>query len=101
MAYERELNSVMDLLYGTFQQWKNNEIDVWKVNEQIHQYHHGKARELYNRYQYPANDLLVARALAIGIISREEVPEDCRAMIESYLDVFENKDDSSNHKFEE
>lgn len=99
-AYERELSVVMDQLFGAFQQWKKNEIDVWEVNEQIHQYHNGKARELFNRYQYPTNDLLVARALFEGIITREEVPEDCRAIIEPYLDAFENNGGDHNHKYE-
>lgn len=98
IAYERELGVALDRLFGNFQQWKNNEIDLWELNGQIHQYHNGTAREIFNRYEYPTNDILVARAVAIGIISQEQVPEERRVLIESCLDVFNNKDDRANRK---
>lgn len=92
IAYDRELGVALDRLFESYQQWKSGEIDAWDVNEEIHKHHNGISRELYNRYEYPDPCLLVARAIADGVLKLEEVNEDCHALLESDLEFFRTRD---------
>ncbi len=78
IAYERELTIASKGLLQEFQRWKNKEINVFELNDRIHEFHHGISRELYNRYtgNEMADTIGVASALRRGILSREEVGED-------------------------
>ena len=84
IAYEREQATASDALLQEFQRWKNKEIDVFELNDRIHEFHHGISRELYNRYS--GNEMIlswcVANALHRGILSREEVGEDLFLSVE-------------------
>jgi hypothetical protein len=75
-AYEREMNTASEELLQQFHRWKNSEIDVFELNDKIHQFHNGISRTLYNRYTGVPPELGVAIALNKKILSREEVGED-------------------------
>ena len=92
IAYDRELGFALDRLFEVYQQWKSDEIEAWDVNEEIHKYHNGKSRELFNRYASPDPCVLVVRAIADGILKLEEVNEDCRALLEADLELFRTKE---------
>jgi hypothetical protein len=84
IAYERELATASEALRQEFHRWKNKEIDVFKLNDRIHEFHHGISRELYNRYtgNEMADTICVASALHRGILSREEIGEDVFLSVE-------------------
>lgn len=84
IAYERELTTASEALLQEFQRWRNKEIDVFELNDRIHEFQHGISRELCNRYS--GNEMIiawcVASALHRGILSREEVGEDVFLSVE-------------------
>ncbi len=83
-CYEKEMGLVLDELFGDFQKWKSSEMSIWDLNDKIHEYHNGTARELWKLYDHMNNSALaVAVALRKGIIKIEDVQENCRELVES------------------
>jgi hypothetical protein len=44
LAYERELEQALEHLLLGFQEWKENKIDSFQLNQSIHEYHEKKSR---------------------------------------------------------
>jgi hypothetical protein len=74
-------------LLQQFQRWKNKEIDVFELNDKIHEFHNGISRTLYNRYTCIHADLAVAIALNSDVLSREEVGEALSLEVGEIADV--------------
>lgn len=89
MAYEEEMRRALSELAQGFDAWRAGKIDVWELNQQIHEYHNGPSRELYNQYGESHVDLLVASAIVRGIISRESVPAEVAPYLEPLLASFQ------------
>ncbi|WP_027856634.1 hypothetical protein [Marinobacterium jannaschii] len=81
-AYEKDLSRCLDVVYKHFQAWKAGEIEVWDVNQAVHDYHDGIARELYKTYCM--NDPLFSVVFGVhqGLISIDDVPEEVRIDVE-------------------
>ncbi|MES2354652.1 MAG: hypothetical protein V4568_09685 [Pseudomonadota bacterium] len=75
IAYERELATATHALQSEFVRWERKEIDVFELNDKIHEFHHGISRTLYGRYVGMDAAFGVASALHLGILNREEVGE--------------------------
>jgi|KBSSwiStaDraftv2_1062776.scaffolds.fasta_scaffold252585_1 hypothetical protein len=73
LAYERELSRELSDLEGEFSRWRSGETNAFDLSEAIHAFHQGAARELFSRYGRSSQELVVARAIHDGIISRDEV----------------------------
>lgn len=86
VAYEREMAAALDKLLAAFQEWKQGGTTVFDLDEKIHQYHNGTARELYKQYATGDPDMAVLLALAKGILKIEELNEDCRSFYQERLD---------------
>jgi hypothetical protein len=95
LAYERELTKHLHLLASNFDDWKRKNLSCWDLEELIHKFHNGKARELYTFYNNSIPELAVASALTRGLLSREEIPDDICEHIEGCLSSFENKTQES------
>jgi hypothetical protein len=91
-CYEKEMSLALESLYENFQKWEKSEITAWDLNDKIHEHHDLTARDLWKTYD-KMNDsgLAVAFALAKGIISIEDVDDDCRELVERKSDVYELK----------
>lgn len=50
MAYERELSMATEELASRFARWRAGEIDVFELNEFIHESHNDASRDLYKIY---------------------------------------------------
>ncbi len=86
VAYEREMTAALDKVLEAFQKWKRGEIMVFDLDEEIHQYHNGKARDLYKQYATGDPDMAVVLALLKGVLTIEEINEDCRSFYQDQLD---------------
>jgi hypothetical protein len=84
IAYERELAIATEALQLEFLRWRRNEIDVFELNDHIHEFHKGISRELYNRYSGNEliNSICVSSALHRGVLSRDEVGEEVFLAVE-------------------
>jgi hypothetical protein len=45
-----------------------------ELSNAIHEFHQGDARDLWSTYQMPHHSMLVARAIALGLLSEDELP---------------------------
>ncbi len=91
VAYEREMAAALDKLLAAFQEWKQGGITPFDLDEKIHQYHNGTARELYKQYATGDPDMSVLFALAKGILKIEEINEDCRSFYQERLDKLRDR----------
>ena len=73
LAYERELAKALELLGKKFGQWEKKKITAFKLNDFIHKFHNGTARDLWSFYTGGDSVMIVAHALAKGIILKTEV----------------------------
>lgn len=85
IAYERELSIATRALQEQFVRWENKEIDVFELNEKIHEFHNGISRKLYSQFVGMDSAFGVASALHDGILSREEVGEDVFLSVEGIV----------------
>ena len=85
VAYEREMSAATQALLEDFHRWEKKEMDVFKMNEKIHAFHHGISRELYVRYTGMNAAFAVASALLRGILRREEVGDDVYSSVEGLV----------------
>jgi len=85
VAYERELSIATRALQEQFVRWENKEIDIFELNEKIHEFHNGISRKLYSQYVGMDAAFRVASALHHGILSREEVGEDVFLSVEGIV----------------
>ncbi len=88
-AYERELSSALEKLATQFLEWQSGKIGPWDLTEVIHKFHDSQARDLYKRYETaPDLRLVVAKAVAEGILTQEEIPGSVWTHIESVVEFF-------------
>lgn len=87
-AYERELSQALDDLFSRFQLWKKGDLPPWDLNQEIHEFHDGRSRDLYRLYIMNYDPIFcVAYALAKEIIGIDEVHENCRAMLQPEVEI--------------
>src|SRR3989304_4919105 len=86
-AYERELSEASKNLLTEFLRWQENEIDVFELNEKIHQFHNGDSRRLYTKYVGMDPRSSVAQALKEGILDRSEVEDDIYSLVSNLIEV--------------
>jgi hypothetical protein len=79
LAHERELAAELRRLRCDFDAWAADEMNAFELEQAIHRFHDGVARELYNRYS-PGSTLphAVAAAIMRGTISPTEIPAPAR-----------------------
>ena len=85
LAHERELSRAIGTLDSYFTQWRRQEIDCFELNDQIHRFHQKTSRELWKTYSSMEDDYLVRRAVDLGFLSKEDVPEKVAEAINLFL----------------
>ena len=72
-------------------------MSPFELSEAIHKFHQGPARDLYVKYEMKNGmpEWLVAGAIARGVITREELPEELLETVKSelsYVESMENEE---------
>ena len=75
LAHEHELGSTMETLDSHFTRWRRQETDCFELNDRIHSFHQKTSQELWKTYSSMEDDFLVCRAVKLGFLSKEDVPE--------------------------
>src|SRR5262245_259720 len=83
-AYAKELDQYLLELSIKFDDWKNKKIDCWDLNDHIHKFHNGISRELFKMYNGCNNIVVVSRALARNLLSKDEIPSEVIDIVEHY-----------------
>lgn len=78
LAYERELNQSLADLAHYFDEWRQNTIDGFQLNDCIHQFHHGKSREIFGMYGNAGviSVHLLIRAIHLKLLKKEDMSEE-------------------------
>ena len=88
-AYEEELRRALAPLAEAFERWQVHATSSVEISRLIHEFHQGPARELWGTYQSLKPDLLVARAVALGVLARASLPADVAASLAGAFESFE------------
>lgn len=83
-AYARELDRYLLDLSIKFEDWKNKKITCWDLEDEIHKFHEGISKKLYNFYNAGGVDQLymISRALANDLLRKEEIPSEAIEIVE-------------------
>jgi hypothetical protein len=77
LGYERSLNAELIKLNRHFDAWKAQQMDPFELTEQIHVFHNGPARDLYNRFGMRGLEELTIAALVVdGLLKEAEISAD-------------------------
>lgn len=91
-AYEAEMTQAVKDLEKVFGKWQSGHISVFELNEAIHRYHQGPAREIYNRYSVKSmSDLMVAQAIANGLLKEETLSAEMKNLLAAKINLYKQK----------
>jgi hypothetical protein len=88
-AHERELHRELTRLDRRFAEWRAGRLGSGELSDEIHQYETGPSRELFKRYNGGLPDMMVAYAIAAGILQRGEVPAELLEALAGPLEYFD------------
>ena len=88
LAYERELGTELDALLKHFEEWKRKEINAFELSDLIHKFHQEPSRRLYGWYVTGLKESSVARAIAEGILSEDEVSDEILVLLEKITSMY-------------
>lgn len=87
-AWEAELEAELEELYEQFCRWADKGMSALELSGEIHKFHDGTARELYNRYAGMDVATAVSRAIGVGILSEAALDETLRLKLASQIEFF-------------
>ncbi len=88
LGHERELTLALKRLEESFQLWREGKLEPYELNELIHDYHQGEQREIWARYKRGNEVPTVARAIALGLLEKEELSPQLFEELEPVVDFF-------------
>ena len=80
-VYEAEVHRLLAQLDQQFDAWRKGTLASSELLQKIHEFHQGESRALWSMYQGLKPDMVVARGLALNLISEDKVPEPLRAKL--------------------
>jgi hypothetical protein len=92
IANERELDQEMEMLYQHFENWRNEKISCFELSDLIHKFHQGPSREIWKMYTTSDPDTAVSRAVALGLLKKEEIPKDLLDILDFKIGFFADSD---------
>ncbi len=90
-AHEREIKKHLIELSAKFEDWKRGKMSSGELSVHIHEYDKGPSKWMMGFYNDIDYEVSIARAVAIGLLAREEVPDDILEIIENQIKYFENE----------
>ena len=90
-AHEEELRRALIPLSESFDRWKEGQTGSGELSEMIHDFNRGPARELFKKYNGPMQNLMVASAIAGGVLEKDEVPRELLEQLAELIDFCEKE----------
>jgi hypothetical protein len=84
-CHEIELEVAMEELYEQFQKWGGKGLNVFELNDLVHEFHNGVSRELYKRYVMTDPYFSVAYALNNNILNESSVDKEVLKLLGNML----------------
>ncbi len=90
VAHDRELSRALLDLRGHFDRWQRGEIGPSDLNDMIHQYHQGTARDIWKHYSTNYLEPAVGFCVATGVVQREELPPELLEHVAGWIQFYES-----------
>lgn len=74
-AWESELRDALTELFEDFGKWADDGMSAFDLSDKIHEFHNDISRELYGRYTTLGPEILVSRAIALGIVGEDALDQ--------------------------
>lgn len=87
-AWEAEMKAALEPLAAKFEMWKSGAMSSADLDEAIHEYHNGTAREIWKRFSTKDARMAIAHAVASGSIASESLPPEVREYIAHVVKFF-------------
>jgi len=91
IAWDRELARALRELEARFQDWGDSKIDAFELADEIHRFHDGPNRDLYKLYNALSPEQATARAVALRVVSPEDVPEQIRKALAASIEFWSSE----------
>ena len=91
VAYERELGRELDRVLAAFNNWKAKQLSAHDVSAAVHEFHDGAARDLYVLYTRIDPSQTVARAVAAGLLTDDEIPAELLTKLARSLEFYRSE----------
>jgi hypothetical protein len=89
IAHDRDLRKALGELREQFDRWDRGEIDSFELNELVHRFHEGTAREIWKKYATSHLEPAVASAMAAGVLRKEELPAELLRHVAGLIEFYE------------
>jgi hypothetical protein len=93
VAYEEELKRELRKLHIHFEEWRDEDISSSQLSDLIFAFTKGPSRELFNKYNSRWLDLVVAQAIASGILDQDELPKELVESLSTAAQFVEQRDE--------
>jgi len=97
-AHEREIKKHLIELSKKFESWEKGKMSSGELSVHIHEYDTGPSKWMMGFYNDMPPEVNIARAVAIGLISRDEVPEAIIEIIEDEITYFQRQENRKKKK---
>lgn len=87
-VYESDARALLGVLEDDFLRWRANEMESSELLAAIHEFHQVQSRELWSRYQSLKDPEVVARGIALGLLSADQLPDALAAELAPLIDFF-------------
>jgi hypothetical protein len=81
VAHERAVRAHLGQLAAEFDRWRAGALDTWELSDRIHRFHDGPSRDLFVQYTRVPAGMMVAQAIATGLLQEAEVDGKVREAI--------------------
>jgi len=92
-AYEEELRRALLPLAEAFERWKAGAVSSFQLSDLIHEFHQGPSHKIWSWYARFKPNATVPRAIAIGLLPRESLPEELAASLAHRIEAFTAEED--------
>jgi len=90
-AWDAEVQATLQALAVKFERWKKGGMSSADLNDAIHEYHDGVAREIWKRFSTNKPGMPLAHAVAAGFVTKESLPAEVLEHIESMVEYFQDQ----------
>jgi hypothetical protein len=94
-AHDAELSRALLPLADAFKQWERGALDSFTLQDLIHEFHQGAARDLYLRYASRRLEPALAHAIVVGALDRSAVPAEVLDHLAGLLEFYREPQDES------
>ncbi|MEW6586006.1 MAG: hypothetical protein AB1442_10410 [Nitrospirota bacterium] len=97
-AHEREIKKHLIELSKMFEDWKKDEMSSGELSMHIHEYDKGPSKWMMGFYNGIDYEVSIARAVAIGLLARDEVSDEILETIERQITYFKEQNKKPKRK---